>query len=835
LNPESANEKSFVDREAPLSDLFGRFNQVVDTGSGRAVFISGEPGIGKTALVEKFVAKLPPESANILRTKGREFAASPFVALAGLFEDASVLQPARYGKQMALTVLNVARLIPAFGTYASAISDAAKDLQGLSEVDSRIISNSLYVNNLFTSLLEKIAKRKPVVMILDDIQWFDSSSLEVLGFAAGKLANLRILVISCFRKGHVTSEREEQNMEILDAIVRSLSPDVTSVLNLVPLDKNDSGKLAEELLKRRKDARSTEILVKRGDGNPLYMTKLAREYFSSPQLARGGDANLETAIPLTFLDAISRQLQRINKHDPEGRLALDYAAVLGREFSIPELAALAKSDPLRLKHTLETLESVYGIVGVSGAPEAYEFDHEMTREAIERRLGSLAQKLHLEAAEYYESHGTTDHELLAHHYESGHAYERAMVQYRKAAEKSSKTYSFADSARYLEKCLSFIDGGKVTMARRTRRELVFALAEAQFSSGQFAKALENALAVIKPASPSDSLLADALLLAGRCTRYLGVTSLGMEGVGHLKKAAAIYEAKGDAKGQAATYSALSTVLDHYNFHDEAVSYFGKCRKALNQTRDRTGLAILQRKSGMVYDSRIAIPYIRNALSVFERSGSKIEAARCLNNLGAEMLYTGDFGSAESNLLRAVESYRKIDSYEIDAPLNNLGLVYMAEGRMEDSTAVLTEAEARASEDFDRICAGSNLATVERLTGRIPEALERLLALRPLVENSGEPLIQDYFAFNVAATVFRSGKAEEALGWLERYPLNSWKGDSNLAEAKRLKLKGAILDSLGKHEIAQNCIKRAREALNTRRPQKWFYELDYYPCDIHILD
>ena len=825
----------FVDRENSTSILQQQFDRTAETESGRALFISGEPGIGKTTLVARFLASLPNQTVTVLRTRGREFAASPFVALAGLFEDASVVQPTRYGKQVALTVLNVARLVPAFGPYASAITDTVKDLRGLSEADSRIISNSLYVNNMFTSLLEKLAKKRPVVLFLDDAQWFDSSSLEVLGFAAGRLQDMRVLMIICFRRGHITSEREERNLEILDAIIRSAPAPVASSLDLGPLDNKYSGELARALLRGQCDNTGLEIMVRRGGGNPFYVTKLATELLSSPQVATTGVSNLEKVIPGTVFEAISRQLQRINRESPEARLALDYAAILGKEFSVSDLAGLTKLDELKLKHLMETVESVYGVVDASTSPGVYAFDHEMTRESIENQLGAQASPLHLKAAKYYESVPSKQPELLAQHYEKGQAYERSFLYYRKAADRSSKSYSFADSARYLAKCVSFIDDRKVKATRETRRELLLALAEAQFSRGHFGEALSNSLSVVKPAPAASLLSADALLLAGKCTRYLGISGQGKKGISYLRKAAAVYEAKGDVRKLAATYSTLATVLDHYNFHEDAVAYFGRCQKALNQSRDRTGLASLQRKSGMIYDSRMAIPYIKNALTVFERLKSKIEVGRCLNNLGAEMLYIGDFKAAETQLLRSIETYREIDSYEVDAPLNNLGLVYMQEGRLTDTRAVLEEAEDRASEDFSRICAVSNIAAVERLEGKPLEALRRLGSVVELVRSSGEPLIQDYFAFNMATNLLKSGKPKEALDWLERFPLNSWKGDSGLAEAKRLRMKGAILQAMGRLDESKACIGRAGEVLNTKRPQKWFYELDYYPCDIHILD
>ena len=138
---------------------------------------------------------------------------------------------------------------------------------------------------------------------------------------------------------------------------------------------------------------------------------------------------------------------------------------------------------------------------------------------------------------------------------------------------------------------------------------------------------------------------------------------------------------------------------------------------------------------------------------------------------------GQFESAESSLSHALEIYRKIDSYEIDAPLNNLGIAYMQMKRFDNAYDVLSEAESKATEDFDRICILTNIAMIHSLRGEFTESFEILSRLIPLVERSGEPLIQDYFAFNLSTVLLAMGRYREALEWVEKYPPNEWKGDT----------------------------------------------------------
>jgi hypothetical protein len=128
-----------------------------------------------------------------------------------------------------------------------------------------------------------------------------------------------------------------------------------------------------------------------------------------------------------------------------------------------------------------------------------------------------------------------------------------------------------------------------------------------------------------------------------------------------------------------------------------------------------------------------------------------------------------------------------------------------------------------------------MAMIHSLRSSFSESFDILSRLIPLVERSGEPLIQDYFAFNLSTVLRALGKYQEALEWVEKYPPNDWKGDTALVKAKRLRLRGLILAGLGREDEGVNDLEASNRIFLTNRPQKWFYELGYYPCDIHFLD
>ena len=823
----SETEDIFVDREEPLSILNEALKEVVQTGNGRAVFIDGEPGVGKTALAARLVGSIEQNSAIVVRATGREYGTGPYSALGEMLEGLLKTTTSRErGKQVASTLANLAVLMPSIGPYVSIGVNLAKSVAGLSSTDVGQISDSLYVRNVFLTLLEKVSRKRPIIAFFDDAQRFDSSSLEALGYLVDNISKIRVLVVVCFREKNVAFERERGKAAIIEETMKRTG---STVLHLEPLRAGFSAQLVKQMSEGTIEGRNVSELVERTGGNPLYIVKTINEM--------RGSVGVPKALPAELRRYVADQLLQIQKENGDARLMLDYAAMLGKRFLIEDVAHISGLQALKVKHILEQLASDYGIVRETESADACEFDHDTTREVILGSQGSLARDQHLEVAEYYDRTGRTDvdPQLTAYHYEMAGNYYAAFSLYRKAAERSAKNLSFDSAVHYLQSCVSLIESGKVTTEPSSEASLLLELATTEFSSGLFAKAFTDSLSAIEMSAPDTDQFAESHLLAGKCCRYIGTIEASERGREHLEVAARVFEKTQNQHMRGTTYSILSTFSDHFGNHEQAVEYYGESQKAFNLARDLTGLAELQRKSGMIRDSRRAIDIITGAISVFTKSGSMIELARCYNNLGAEHLYLGQFEPAESNLSQALEIYRKIDSYEIDAPLNNLGIAYTRTKRLESAYDVLSEAESKATEDFDRICILTNIAMIHSLRSDFTGGFEVLSRLIPLVERSGEPLIQDYFAFNLSTVLLAMGRYREALEWVEKYPPNEWKGDTALVRAKRLRLRGTILSRLGRETEGMKDLETSNKIFLTNRPQKWFYELSYYPCDIHFLD
>lgn len=832
----------FVDREDVLLQLEEAMTQVNLTGVGKAVLITGEPGIGKSTLVKEFLRRFREEDATILQTSGLAFGTGPYTAMGGIFEPLlESRMTIQHGRQVTQVLLNLARLVPVAGNYAEAAGGVLDGVGKLSRHDLQSVSAPLYVKTLLVSLFEKMSKKRPLIAFLDDMQWFDESSLEAVGFLMLNLSRIHALVLMNSRSGYAMTERERHNLSTVEDIANGMEENVIQ-LHLEPLEPGPSEELVEHILGGPiADQETLLSLVRRFGGNPLLITKTVRELVdqrivgSSEEGWRlNGDPS--KVVPGSFSSLVKKVLLRIQRENRTGRSILDCAAILGKRFSVAPVAELASLDLLSTKHVLEELESVYGLLHATESPAEYSFDHDLTREVVLSSLGELARPYHLKVARFFDKSGSTKAtpQLTAYHYEEAGEDQKAFDLYRAAAKDMESKLAFVGEAGYLGKCLALSARRGVTLGKKPHSLLLVDAAQALFSSGKFDEAFSDALESLEGGLPKVRR-AEAHLLAGKCCRYLGTPEAGSTGMKHLKVAASLFNQMNNQGKVGEAYSSLSTLADHFADPTMSVEAFGRSQKAFNLARDATGLAILQRKSGMIYDSRRAIRFIENAIQVFKKTDSMIELARCYNNLGGEHFYIGELDLAKDMLLQALELYRRFEFYEVDASLNNLGLVQMQTGEMSHARESLAEAERRASEDFNRICVGSNLATLERLTGSPETALTKLSKLIPLVSRSGEPMIQDYFAFNFAASLFDARQYEKALEWLEKYPPNKWKGDDSLILAKRLTAKSKILTKLGRNPEAEGARDEANRRFRTNRPQKWYYELDYYPCDIHILD
>jgi tetratricopeptide (TPR) repeat protein len=368
------------------------------------LLLVGEPGIGKTRLLEEVADRT-------VALRG--------VALLGRAFEAEMVRP--YGAWV-----DVLRSAPPGAIDGALYTDLAPLLPELRTIPGETDRNRLF--DAVGKLLQILAARGPVVVALDDVQWFDEASVALLHYVARRLAGSGVLLACAARAAEIDGNPHVQ--ALLRALVREGR---LARIDLTPLDADATRELVRSV-----DARidAAQVFVDSG-GNPLFSLELA-------QALAHGDAG---AASHTLDGLIAERLSRLDERAAE---LLPWAAALGHAFSIDTIAALPVRDLLAAFEELErhgvfrTASSTLGSVG-------YDFAHDLVRRAAYRSMSEPRRRwVHLHVARTLDATSDPEGALagdIAHHAALGGDSELAARAYVAAGERCLRLFAYADASK----------------------------------------------------------------------------------------------------------------------------------------------------------------------------------------------------------------------------------------------------------------------------------------------------------------------------------------------------------------------------------------------------
>jgi DNA-binding SARP family transcriptional activator len=413
----SPRSRTIVGRAAEEAAIAKVLREATEGRSGGVLLFAGEPGIGKTRLLE--------EVAEQARALGGS-------ALSGRAFEAEMVRP--YGAW-----IDVLRSAPPRAVDASLHRDLAPLLPELGAAGGEADRNRLF--DAVGKLLVRVAASAPLVVLLDDLQWFDESSVALLHYVARSLAGSRVLVACAARAAELDGNPYAR------ALLRALLREGRLLrMDLTPLDRDATRELV-----RAVDARvdAAQVFVD-GGGNPLFSLELARS------LAQGEDG----AITHTIDGLIAERLSRLDERAAE---LLPWAATLGHAFSIDTLSALTALSVRDLLAAVEHLEQ-HGVLRVAtSAPGTvgYDFAHDLVRRAAYRAMSEPRRRwVHLHVARTL--HAASDPEGvlagdIAHHAALGGDSELAARAYLVAAERSLRMFAYVEACQLAASGLQHVE------------------------------------------------------------------------------------------------------------------------------------------------------------------------------------------------------------------------------------------------------------------------------------------------------------------------------------------------------------------------------------------
>lgn len=508
-----------VGRQGELGTLRAALDDAA-RGLGRVVLVTGEPGIGKSTVVDAFRSYAASMGATWLwGTAWEDLGAPAYWPWTQVIRAAGRVSPT----SVAVRTKDLGPLGPAGPT---------------AEAPQQFV---LY--DAVADLLASLSEQAPVVVVLEDLHAAGVAAARLLEFVARCNRHARLMLIGTFRPAEAAADRD------LAAVLARVGEAGTS-LALAPFGSAEIDAVMEAAQVPTSPSLATEI-AERTQGNPLFVTHIVRT------LAAGGSA-ADAGLPLGLRNAFRRQAERASFGGdvPE---ALAAAAVVGIDLSLDILSAVLDSSKADLRPVLEGAVAAGLLRGDRTDPDRYEFTHAVVREALYDEInGGRRSELHLQTGHALAAAGV-DAGRLAHHFSlawpAGGAVEAAH-HCRLAGLRATSAHAHAEAVQLFRDALAAL--ARIPDATPTDRcGLLVDLAAAQFRAGRPGDARVTArLAneVAESIDDADLISQSALLLASN----LPFNAVAQEAISALRRADECWRNKASAR-RAAVLARLAGV------------------------------------------------------------------------------------------------------------------------------------------------------------------------------------------------------------------------------------------------------------------------------------
>ena len=448
-----------VGRDAALARLHDLYT-AARNGQRRVAFVTGEAGIGKTALVETFEASVWPESGLWL---GHGQCIEQYGAGEAYLPLLEALDRLCRGPEGERLVALLTQYAPSWVVQLPGLLSA----RALADLQPTLVgtTRARMLRELCVAL-EAVSAERPLVLVLEDLHWSDPSTVEALTMLARRREPARLLVVGTYRAAEVVVREHPLQTMKHELVQQGRAVEVAlSYLSPAAVHAYVTARLADH---DASDALAP-MVYRRTDGHPLFMVQVT-DYLVQERSRLPATpvtlSSLEQALPPALRELIAAQLERLSAEEQQ---VLKVASVAGPEFAVASVAAgLQRAD--------DTIEAVCERLARRGLfleerelatwPDGtvsgrYGFRHGLYQDVLYQGLApGWRARLHQQIGERQErGHGEHAREAaaeLAMHFERGQDFARAVRYLQQAAENAARRYAYQEVIALVTKGLELL-------------------------------------------------------------------------------------------------------------------------------------------------------------------------------------------------------------------------------------------------------------------------------------------------------------------------------------------------------------------------------------------
>ena len=749
-------------------------------GHGRVILISGEPGIGKSRLVQDFATHLQ-DQALVLAGAGEPGEHTlPYHPIAQALRSAANVERLTCQVQ-SIWLAEVSRLLPELRTVWPDLPPLqASTLAEPDEARTRLFEA------LYQTILELAGGPQPVILCLDDLHWADGATLDWLAYLGCRLRDSRSLILGTYRSEEAGAlDGLRHTLARLGALseLELTGLNTASVLQLLRHlagPHQYRGKRSDPHQYRGKrsglrpgDEALADRLQRATGGNPFFLLEMLRALIETGQLDEDLTSLEKLPLPNTVRQAVEARLERLS---PTARQVLEASAILGATFSF-DLVRLTAG-----RRELEAMDALDELVGRHLLVErqtGYRFRHNLIRHVTQAGLGPVRrQLLHRRAGRALEQLDPDAVLALARHFDAGGDAEKALQYYAEAAHRAEALFAWREAEAYQSQMLQLLDRLDPSRTQpdclAQRGQILAGRAHLRFLQGRLKERDADlaALAALAEASGDKRLRLQALVhrvrylnLGGQYTEAIATAREGLRLADHVDDTSARYrllayvgfahyflgqprpalaalESALDDAGEEAdpeTRGRIIHMLGYVHLHlgnyARAMAHNQDALVCNQQAGDHNRIAWNLLDIGFLHlklgDFAEAEAHLNESLALAQQIGARPAEAYALTYLGYWDLYRGDYAAAANHLQNALLIQREVHSeHGCIAAKIGMGLAFCRLGQLAQARRQLQRAVERARSIAHR----RRLA--EALVGRglvEVEAGQPAAALRCLIE------------------------------------------------------------------------------------------------------
>jgi DNA-binding response OmpR family regulator/class 3 adenylate cyclase/predicted ATPase len=473
----------FVGRQHELRQLLAAWERA-KAGKGQVVLLGGEAGIGKSRLCETFLNRIAEEPHITIRYQcSPHHINSPFWPIINQLERAAGFEVAdppdiKLKKLEDMLSRSGAATLADIRSYAALLSipTGERPVPGSTAQRKKDLTIKAVVQQNVN-----LSRMLPVVIVLADAHWIDSSTIELLNRMIASIKTARCIVVISFRPELFPPWLDESHVTML-----RLARLGREQINAIMFDVAGRKTLPPEIHAQ---------IVSKTDGIPLFVEELTKMILEGGGLQVADDRYVTVgplpplAVPMTLLDSLTARLDRLG---PAKEIA-QIAAAIGRDFSYRLIAAVAPVSGPQLHAALTQLSASKLIVARGDPPDStYVFKHALVQDAAYATLiRSKRQQLHSRIAnaleEGFPESVENQPELIAHHLARAGLTERAIDYLRKAGQRTIERSANVEAIGHLTCALELLQSHPEYPQRtRTTLELEVLLSQAMIASHGYA-------------------------------------------------------------------------------------------------------------------------------------------------------------------------------------------------------------------------------------------------------------------------------------------------------------------------------------------------------------